>query len=470
MATTVMWFRRDLRLADNAALAAAISAGGPVVPFFVWPDRDDATVGDVGRRWLHRSLASLDASLRERGTYLVSRCGRADSVLPSLAAECRAARVVAMRSYTPGGIAEQDAVRDALRSLGIELELSRGALLVEPDRLATGSGTPYRVFTPFHRTWSPLVGRETPLPAPARFEQPPLMPPSAGAVTPPPGGPDLGRWWRPGERGAHERLARFIADALDDYETDRDRPDLRGTSELSPHLSWGEISPRQVYSACVEADEAAAAPFVRQLAWREFAAHLLHHFPHTTEHAMRTEFDAMPWVTDPDGLAAWREGRTGYPLVDAGMRQLAHTGWMHNRVRLVAASLLTKHLLVDWREGERYFRDALADLDVASNVFNWQWVAGSGADASPYFRVFNPATQGDRFDPNGAYVRRWVPELERLDSRWLHRPWEAPVEALANAGVRLGATYPEPLIDHAVGRERALAAYATVKDATSRLR
>lgn len=464
MGTTLMWFRRDLRLADNPALAAALGSHGGVVPVFVWPARDDRRCGEASLRWLHRSLEALDASLRERGSWLVVRTGAADVALPRLVAECDADRVVATRDRTPVGAAEEDAVRRALATTGAALDLVDGSLLVDPVDLVSRAGTPFRVFTPFHRAWRVRLDTEaTAIPAPSAIPRPAVMPPSSGPVTPPPGGPDITRWWQPGEAGARARLERFVAEALVDYDAHRDRPDLRGTSELSAHLAWGEISPRRVVSACVDTAGERAEPYLRQLAWREFASYVLHHAPFSADRALRPEFDGMPWAVDPDGVAAWRAGRTGYPLVDAGMRQLAQTGWMHNRVRLVAASLLTKHLLTDWRTGEAHFRDALVDLDVASNVFNWQWVAGSGADAAPYFRIFNPAVQGARFDPDGAYVRAWVPELEQLDARWIHRPSEAPARVLAEAGVRLGETYPKPVIGHTEARLRALAAFSAIR-------
>ena len=268
--------------------------------------------------------------------------------------------------------------------------------------------------------------------------------------------------WTPGEAGAAAALATFIESGLADYAVGRDVPGRRGTSRLSPHLHWGEISPRGVVRAvrAAVADgrvaPAQADKFIAEIGWREFSAHLLHQFPYMAERAFRPEFDAMPWRADPEGLQAWKRGRTGYPLVDAGMRELWATGWMHNRVRMVVASFLVKHLLIDWREGEAWFWDTLVDADQASNVQNWQWVAGSGADAAPYFRIFNPVTQGEKFDPAGRYVRRWVPEIRALPDRWLHAPWSAPAAVLAEAGVRLGRTYPRPIVDHAAARARAL--------------
>jgi deoxyribodipyrimidine photo-lyase len=289
------------------------------------------------------------------------------------------------------------------------------------------------------------------------------MPASAGPVSPRSGTPDVLRWWDVGEQAAQARLARFAGEALCDYATQRDRPDLRGTSELSPSLAWGEISPAQVVAHVLKVSgQEQAGQFLRQLAWREFSHHVMHHFPRTLDEPLRERFATFPWSTDEAGVLAWRAGETGYPLVDAGMRQLTATGWIHNRVRLVCASFLTKHLLQPWQSGEAHFEARLADYDPATNAFNWQWVAGSGADAAPYFRVFNPTLQGTRFDPDGSYIRTWVPELKGLPARWIHQPASAPHDVLTVAGVRLGDNYPRPIIDHVEARARALAAFASL--------
>ncbi len=459
MTTTLVWFRRDLRLADNAALTAALRGADAVVPVFVHPSVVGPHAGGPGAEaWLDRSLASLDDSLRERGSGLVIRVGAPAAALAQLAEECGASRVHCQRDHSPDGMAEEAAVREVLRALGVTLEVAEGQLLVTPEQICTGSGGPYRVFTPYWKSWARAWEPAQPLAAPDAIPRPTLQPPSAGPVAARPGAPDIVRWWTPGERGAHAALKRFVDEALADYAEQRDRPDLRGTSELSPRLACGELSPRQVMWTLRDATGTEA--FVRQLAWREFSHHLAHHFPHMLDAPLRAEFSAFPWCDAGEAFDAWKQGCTGYPLVDAGMRQLAATGWMHNRVRLVCASMLTKHLLVDWRAGQAHFRDRLADHDAAVNAFNWQWVAGSGADAAPYFRIFNPRLQGERFDPHGDYVRTWVPELGELDTRWIHHPHDAPAWDLARAGVRLGETYPLPLIDHREARERALAAYA----------
>jgi len=436
-----MWFRRDLRLADNDALAGALAAAETVVPAWVAPRA--AGVGEA--RWLAHSLRALDGALRERGSVLIVRTGPAPETLVALTGEHAAVSVHCTRVWTPDGLAEERAVAAALEAAGARLVVSEGALLVTPDALVTGAGAPYRVFTPYFRAWEQARRPgEPPGAAPDRIPRPDSIGPSEPLPDRRAGAPDPLGWWTPGEAGAHARLAELIEGALERYDERRDLPGVDGTSRLSPHLAFGEISPRHVVAAISRSGLPAEVTrsFVRQLAWREFAAHVLHHHPHTLTEPLRPEFARMPWRDDAEALAAWRAGQTGYPLVDAGMRQLAETGWMHNRVRLVAASFLTKHLLIPWQTGERYFAETLVDFDVASNVFNWQWVAGCGADAAPYFRIFNPTLQAAKFDPDGAYMRRWVPEL-------------------AEQGA--GADYPDPVVDHREARERALAAYAAVK-------
>jgi deoxyribodipyrimidine photo-lyase len=435
--SAILWFRRDLRLKDNAALARVFERGGGVLPVYVMPTEP----GRGETAWLLRSLASLEATLRQRGSALVIRRGPAEEALLTLARESGARSVHCTRIWTPAGMDEEREVAYALAPERVGLIAAEGSLLVTPDAISTQAGDPYRVFTPYFRAWERAWDAGTPSPdAPERIVafQDPVHSEQLPEASP--GKPDPTAWWTPGEAGAAARLTAFIDEALEHYDEHRDLPALDATSRLSPHLAFGEISPRQVVAAVTGSGlpTEVVRPFVRQLAWREFAAHVLHHNPQTLSEPLRPEFARMPWSDDAEGFAAWREGRTGYPLVDAGMRQLAATGWMHNRVRLVAASFLTKHLLVPWQTGERFFADALVDLDIASNVFNWQWVAGCGADAAPYFRIFNPVLQAARFDAEGEYVRRWVPEIG------------TPV-------------YPAPIVDHAEARERALAAYASIR-------
>jgi len=386
-----MWFRRDLRLSDNAALHAAVDSGAAVIPVHVASEgAGGRALGEVGRAWRKRSLASLGASLRERGSFLTTLAGSAPRELTALVRDSGSTVVHCTRDWSPDDMREETAVREALAEIGCELRVSEGQLLVVPDALLTGTGGPYRVFTPYHRVWTGAWRPAFGPPAPARIPGPSETPaddaagnsklPRESASTP--SDPWL-EWWTPGESGAHDRLARFLADAVCEYDTDRDRPDLRGTSELSPHLSFGEISPARVAREVIDrVGEDVGAPFLRQLAWRDFASHVLHHFPHAASSPLREEFAAFPWHADADGLEAWRAGMTGYPLVDAGMRQLATTGWMHNRVRLVCGSFLTKDLLVPWTDGLAHFAEALVDHDPAANAFNWQWVAGESCWAA----------------------------------------------------------------------------------------
>jgi len=475
-APSLLWFRQDLRLADNPALTAAVQAGAPLVCVYLL---DEATPGawasgGASRWWLHHSLTALDAALRARGNRLVLRRGPAAEAIPALAAETGAARVFWNRCYEPYAVDRDRALKTALQGVGLAVESCNAALLLEPWQVKTGGGEPYRVFTPFWRALQGLYRDEAPLPAPRQL---PPAPELAGdrladwklLPTRPDWAGGLRRSWTPGEAGAQARLEGFLALALADYRADRDRPDLAGTSRLSPHLHFGEIGPRQVWHATRHAvaaagkSEAAAEKFLCEIAWREFAQHLLFHFPSLPEANWRPAFDAVEWRRDPAALAAWQQGRTGYPIVDAGLRELWATGWMHNRVRMVVASFLIKDLLLDWRQGAAWFWDTLVDADLANNAASWQWVAGSGADAAPYFRVFNPVLQGERFDPEGAYVRRWVPELAGLPRQVIHRPWEADAAILRQAGVTLGRSYPERIVAHDAARRRALAAFKAVK-------
>ena len=425
--------------------------------------------GAASRWWLHRSLRALDGDLRAAGAGLVLRRGPEAAAVEGLVRETGARAVFWNRRPEPGAAAGDAAIETALARAGVEVRTFNAFLLTEPGTVLTGSGSPYRVFTPF---WNRLQAIYRPPPAAGTTTA--LRPhggiPSGGLDDPglsaaaPDRADGIGEAWTPGEAAARTRLRQFLAEALAAYPADRDRPGRPGTSRLSPHLHWGEIGPAELWRAAAALQEPpgpradAAEAFLRELAWREFNHHLMVHWPEIATRNWRPRFDSFPWQSDPDGLDAWRRGLTGYPLVDAGMRELLHTGWMHNRVRMVAASFLVKHLLVDWREGEAWFWDRLVDADTANNPGNWQWVAGSGADAAPYHRIFNPIAQGERFDPDGAYVRRWVPEIAALPDRWVHRPWMAPPDRLAGCGIVLGETYPAPIVDHAAARERALAA------------
>ncbi len=472
---TLVWFRLDLRLEDNPALQAAIDRGGPVVPVFVWSPAEEGSwsPGAASRWWLHHSLASLDGSLRALGSRLVVRRGAALAALQDLRRETGAQAIFWNRRFEPLIVQRDRAIERRLREEGIDARAFNGALLFEPWEICNRAGQPFKVFTPFWRhclahrapglpvaapaSLAAAEGAEAPASASlAALELLPSIPWTAG----------LEKAWKPGEAGARAAFDRFVEKELVGYSTTREQPDRPGTSRLSPHLHFGEISPRRIWHALHDwagrrsAGGAlrASEDYLREIGWREFAHHVLLHFPHTTDKPMRAEFASFPWERRPRAMRAWQRGETGYPLVDAGMRELWSTGWMHNRVRMVAASFLVKDLGIHWLEGARWFWDTLVDADLASNSLNWQWSAGCGADAAPYYRIFNPVLQGEKFDPEGDYIRRWVPELAGLPKRWIQRPFEAPAEVLSRARVRLGKNYPRPVVDHAEARARALAA------------
>ncbi len=420
----ILWYRDDLRLADHAPLRAAVASGAPLIPLFILDETTSGKwrPGAASRWWLHHSLAVLAADLAGLGSRLVIRRGDSLEVITTLVRQCQARALYFHRSHEPA----QAILEERLwRELGEKLEIRRfrGRLLQEPEQVRTGAGEAFRVFTPFWKACLRLPEPEAPLPAPARLA--PTPPEVTGleldSLQLLPRTPDwaagLREQWRPGEAGARLRLETFCEEALTGYAAGRDQPGRPGTSRLSPHLHFGEISPRQVWQAVrgVQATEAATTrggdAFLRELGWREFCHHLLHHWPRLPEQPFNPRFADFPWQDDGEAFRAWTRGQTGYPLVDAGMRELWHTGWMHNRVRMVTASFLVKHLLVPWQQGQDWFWDTLVDANLANNAGGWQWVAGCGADAAPYFRIFNPVLQGQKFDPHGDYARRWLPEL-----------------------------------------------------------
>ena len=449
----VVWFRRDLRLTDHPALTAAIATARRVVPLFVLDDRLLAQAAPARAWFLRGSVAELDRSLRERQSGLLVRTGDPATVVPEVARAVGAETVLASRDVTPYARARDAAVAAALEREGRTLELREGLLLADPERVRTGAGRPYTVFTPFWRRLQ-QEPRRSPLPAPTSVPTPRelLRDPCPSEAGDPPD-PDLPE---PGEGAARERLDRWVGAGLSDYGSGRELLDGSGSSRLGADLHFGTLSPLQVETAAVERGVDAEA-FIRQLAWRELYHHHLYHRASDSRSespltaAFRSEAD------DPAAVAAWRDGRTGIPTVDAAMRQLSTTGWMSNRARLVVASFLTRHLLMDWRVGERHFLAHLVDGDVANNRGGWEWSAGVGLDAQPWFRILNPVRQGQRFDPEGGWVRRWIPELESVPDRYVHAPWESPEPV---------AGYPAPIVDLAEGRARALAAFraATRRD------
>ncbi|MCC5979303.1 MAG: deoxyribodipyrimidine photo-lyase [Salinarimonas sp.] len=480
----LVWFRDDLRVADNPALRAALDSGRPVLCFFIFDDSSPEIrpLGGAARWWLHGSLANLADNLDKRGNRLHLFSGAAEELVPRIVSETDAAALFWNRRYGPER--EIDArLKKRLRTEGLEVRSFPGRLVYEPGTVLNQGGGYYKVFTPFNRAAVAQDPPETPLPAPRELPRA-SFPKALDALSVTleelalePRGPDwaggMRETWEKdgagrGEDAAHKRLKAFIADHLSGYAKNRDRPDLDATSRLSPHLRFGEITPRQAVHAALAAktDGAPAGDydsFRAEIGWRDFSYQLLFSRGGLHTRNMNDQFDAMPWREDDSALRAWQEGRTGFPVVDAGMRQLWHQGYMHNRVRMIVASFLTKHLLIDWKAGESWFWDTLVDADPANNPAGWQWVAGSGADAQPYYRIFNPMTQGEKFDPQGDYVRQWVPEIADLPNRVIHRPWEAKREALEAAGVVLGETYPKPIVIHEDGRKRALAAFETIK-------
>jgi deoxyribodipyrimidine photo-lyase len=468
----------DLRLTDHPALTAAVARGGPVIPVFLWtPEEEGAWApGGASRWWLHHSLAALSSQLQSAGSRLILRRGPALEALRGLAQDTGATSVFWSRRYEPESLVRDARIKSELRSAGIEAISSNSALLFEPWTIQNKSGRPFQVFTPYWKHCQALAEPSPPLRSPAHIPAPrswPATEPLEALELLPqvPWADGLRGAWEPGSAGGEALLQRFLNEALRGYDVGRDRPDLAGTSRLSPHMHFGEISPRQVWWAVRTALAGAGAPgdawrssrFLAEIGWREFAHHLLYHFPTTPTSPLRSDFARFPWRSEPGWLRAWQKGRTGFPIVDAGMRQLWRTGWMHNRVRMIVASFLVKDLLISWQEGARWFWDTLVDADLAQNTLGWQWTAGCGADAAPYFRVFNPTSQGERFDPEGDYVRRWVPELARLPATWIHRPHAAPPAILGAAGVRLGTDYPEPIVSHAIARNVALEAFARLK-------
>jgi deoxyribodipyrimidine photo-lyase len=470
-AVSILWFRHDLRLDDQPALHAALAEGRTVVPVFIWDPKaeGDWPTGAAARVWLLGSLKKLGAELRAAGSRLIIREGNAADELVKLAKEAGAGTVAWSRRYEPAAAICQEAVEAALRLRGLTPISVNAGLLFEPWTVQTKSAAPYKVFTPFYRACLALPEPQIPLAAPKTIRQPARWPTSlklAQLRLEPKIAWDGGirKAWQPGEAGSKERAELFLEERLSDYLTARDQPELDGTSRLSPYLHFGEISPRRLWHTVREAtrrDERpefrrAAEGYLRQLCWREFAHHLLYHFPQTTSEPLYSKFADFPWRKDAKSLRAWQQGQTGYPIVDAGMRQLWSTGWMHNRVRMLVGSFLVKDLLLPWQSGAAWFWDTLVDADLANNTLGWQWVAGCGADAAPFFRIFNPVTQGEKFDPAGEYVRRWVPELAKLPAQWIHKPWLAPASALQEASVELGRSYPHPLVDHDEARKRAL--------------
>lgn len=477
----IVWFRRDLRLADHPALSAAARSGRPLLPVFILSVATASHIGGASRWWLHGSLSEISAALQAHDSRLILRTGDPAVILAELARETGAKALFFNRSWQPDERHSEQEVRSALDGV-LEMKDFPGDCLHEPGSILSAAGKPLRVFTPFWRACLKKGESAAPIATPrqwlswagrVRTDQlqewrlRPSSPDWAGGLT---------ECWQPGEGFAASALERLVDSRLEGYGRNRDRADLDGTSRLSPHLHFGEISPRQLWQAVYSI--LAGSPrlstdgeaFLRQLGWREFSLHLLHFWPELPRREFQPGLAGFPWRRHRRALLCWQQGKTGYPLVDAGMRELWATGWMHNRVRMIVASFLVKHLLIDWRQGEAWFQDTLVDADEANNAASWQWIAGCGADAAPWFRIFNPVLQGQKFDPQGHYVKKWLPELTALPPRFVHAPWKAPATILQSAGIRLGKEYPRPMVNHDTARLRALAAWRDLRQQSSSVR
>ena len=468
---TILWCRQDLRLLDNPALHAAATQG-EVLPVFIYPQG----LGGASYWWLHHSLRAFSDSLKQQGLTLVLRSGDPADVLNELAKLSDADQVVWNRVYSPLGIEQGQQVKQALAEAQVKSQSFNGQLLTEPTKILNKQGTPYKVFTPFWRHCLANLDPDPVLDIPTmqgfdlKIESEKLQDWSL-LPTKPNWAAGLAERWKPGEQNAQHRWQTFLDEVIANYKEGRDFPSQDNTSYLSPHLAFGEISPRQIWFdiheriASNQIDSTNGHKYLAEIGWREYSRYLLIHFPHITEKPFNAKFANFPWQQQPKLLKAWQQGKTGYPIVDAGMRELWHTGYMHNRVRMVTASFLTKHCLTHWREGMDWFWDTLVDADIGSNTASWQWVAGCGADAAPYFRIFNPILQGEKFDKQGDYIKKWVPELADLPAKFINQPWEADQKTLEQANVNLGDNYPLPIVDHATARAEALEAYQAIKAA-----
>jgi deoxyribodipyrimidine photo-lyase len=483
-ANAIIWFRNDLRLTDNPAFFDALSSYAHIAPLFIYAPQEEGkwASGSASRWWLHHSLTALSESLAQMNMQLIIREGPTATTLRQIAQQTCAKAIFYNRRCEPWCRQQEQRVCDEFAQSDIKIICHNANLLFQPEYILSKGKTPFKVFTPFWNTLRALPEPEPPVPKPHSFsklrilakmatpkslqiEDLELLPKIDWAVR-------IGKSWQPGEKGAKTALRKFLNVGLAKYSQNRDRPDLATVSRLSPHLHFGEISVRTIWHSVkqhslLEAKTSTATEaYLRELVWREFAHYLLYYFPKTANNPLRKEFNNFPWSKNTTFLKAWQHGQTGYPIVDAGMRELWHTGWMHNRVRMIVASFLVKDLLIPWQVGAKWFWDTLVDADLANNTLGWQWTAGCGADAAPYFRIFNPVLQGEKFDPKGNYVRRWIPALQNLSTRWIHKPWLAPATELEAAGIILDDNYPRPIVDHSVARQRALSAFFSIKPTT----
>ncbi len=474
--TAIVCFRNDFRLRDNPALSVAVDRGFYVIPVFIYDTEaiGYCKLGGASKWWLDQSIRDINKQFEALGARLILRHGPTLSVLRDIVVSVSASAVFWNRRYTLSERSVDQSCKKMLNGMGIEVESFRGSLLVEPWTTENKEGNPFKVYTPF---WKSIKDRAIPEPVDLKKKEiqfPPFLNSVKSEsidvfdlVTPGIKWQDsFHEFWEVSESKAHTIIGEFIENAVGAYSRDRDRPDLDGTSSISPYLRWGQISPVQIAKALTtrcDLLKKGPAIYLKEIYWREFAYYVLYHFPHTQNDPLQEKYKDFPWQDNPSILQAWQRGKTGYPIVDAGMRQLYATGWMHNRVRMIVASLLVKHLLHSWKVGAEWFWDTLVDADLASNSLGWQWSGGCGADAAPYFRIFNPMIQGMKFDTEGIYVARWVPELAKLPKEFIHKPWEASSELLKTKDVVLGETYPYPIVDHSFGRERALAALNSIK-------
>lgn len=460
--TALLWFRNDLRLSDNPALSAAADATHNLIPVYILDNSVSRSLGAAQQWWLYHSLTALRNALKRKGVTLVLKKGNSKKILVELAKKYKAEAVYWNRSYDPLLMKRDADIEKHFVRHDINVHTFNGSLLTEPADVKNKSGEYFKVYTPYWRSVLEVIGDVKPLPTPRKLvQQSKVTSHRIESWRLLPKNPDWSKGfkiWKVGERAAKQVLKRFVKSGLKNYDKNRDRPDLLGTSHLSPYLHFGEISIWQVWDATKQ-----NKAFLRQLIWREFCQYVLFHFPQLGDRNYKKEFNALKWKKSQKKIYAWQKGLTGYPIVDAGMRELWATGYMHNRVRMIVASFLTKDLLIDWSEGERWFWDTLLDADSANNAFGWQWVAGTGLDAAPYFRVFNPTLQGKKFDPNGEYVLQWVPELAKLPKKYIHEPSNAPKEILKKSAVQLGENYPLPIVDHKKARIAALGYFKKLK-------
>jgi len=476
----IVWFRRDLRVADNPALHAAIQTRQPVIPLFIFDTPAPKPIGAASQWWLHHALKELNEALLKCGNKLILRKGNSQQILTDIIKSTQANALFWNRRYVESEIEIDKQIKADLSSSKVQVESFNGSLLREPWEVKTGQGTYYKVYTPFWRTLQKIEpARSAPLPSPKKILAPKKYPRSdainSWTLTPknPNWAKSFPEFWGPTLATSRKNLSHFLKNAVRDYETNRDYPAIHGTSKLSPYLAWGQISPLEIWHethnfiASNSITQTQGLKFLSQIAWREFSMHLLFYNPAMATKPLRSEFSQYPWRDNKENLQRWQQGKTGYPIVDAGMRQLWQTGWMHNRVRMICASFLIKHLLIPWQLGEEWFWDTLLDADLANNSAGWQWVAGCGADAAPYFRIFNPFGQGEKFDSDGAYVKTYVPEISTLPNKYIHQPWTAPSAVLEKHNIILDKTYPAPMIDHRFARERALEGYQKIKGVTA---